>query len=226
MSTKAIANGTSSTPTISVDALVIGAGFGGLYSIHKLRQLGLNVHLFEAGSSLGGTWHWNAYPGARVDSEFPFYQLSIPEVYKTWTWSERFPGFVELRRYFEHVDRVLNISKDATFNAEVVDARFDESNSTWTVKTKQGHAATCRYLLLCTGSTYKRHYPLFPEMDKYKGPLYHTGLWPTEGVDVKGRTVGVIGSGATGVQVVQELSKEAKDMNKALPMKNRKIGVE
>lgn len=225
-------NGSNEAKTISVDALVVGAGFGGLYSVYKLRQLGLSVHLLEAGSTLGGTWHWNSYPGARVDSEFPTYQLSIQEVYKTWTWSERFPGFAELRKYFEHVDKVLNISKDTTFNAEVVEAHFDRPASRWNVKTKQGHTATAQWLILCTGSTYKRHYPDFPGMDKYRGTLHHSGLWPVQGVNVTGKSIGIIGAGATGVQVVQELTKEAKAStvfirtpNNAIPMKQRKLNL-
>lgn len=230
MSPSADTNGSASAKKISVDALVVGAGFGGLYSVYKLRQLGLSVHLLEAGSTMGGTWHWNSYPGARVDSEFPTYQLSIHEVYKNWTWSERFPGFAEIRKYFEHVDKVLNISKDATFNAEVIEARFDSTAATWNVKTKQGHVATARWLILCTGSTYKRYYPDFPGLDKYKGSLHHSGLWPAEGIDVSGKSVGIIGTGATGVQVVQELAKEAKEAtvfvrtpNIALPMRQRKL---
>ena len=93
-------------PPRQVDALIIGAGFGGCYSLYKLRQLGLKVHLFEAGTYLGGVWHWNTYPGARVDSEIPYYQFSIPEVWRKWNWSERFPGQEELKAYFKHVDEV------------------------------------------------------------------------------------------------------------------------
>lgn len=117
------ANGDSnSSRTITTDVLIIGGGFGGMYGLHQIRQLGLNVTLFEAGSSFGGTWYWNRYPGARVDSETPFYSLSIPEVYKDWNFSERYPGHEELRRYFQHVDEVLKLGKDAHFNTIVVEA--------------------------------------------------------------------------------------------------------
>lgn len=218
---------------ITVDALVVGAGVGGIYSVWKLRQSGFSVRLFEGSSNFGGTWNHNAYPGARVDSEFPFYQLSIPEVYKTWNFSERFPGYKELRSYFEHVDKVLDIRKDTTFNAEVIEARFDDASSTWTVKTKQNHTAKCKYLILCTGSTYKRYYPEFPNMSSFKGDIHHSGLWPSDGLDLTGKKVGIIGQGATGVQVVQELSKVAgqttvflRTPNTAFPMKQRKLTVE
>src|ERR1700749_1293694 len=100
-------------------------GFGGVYAIHNFRKLGLRVKCFEAGSDLGGVWYWNRYPGARVDSEFPFYTLSIPEVYTTWTWSSRFPDHKELRRHFDHIDKILDIRKDVQFNARVNSATWD-----------------------------------------------------------------------------------------------------
>ena len=216
-----------------VDALIVGAGFGGVYSLHKLRQLGLSVRVFEAGADIGGVWHWNQYPGARTDSEIPLYQLTIPEVYKNWSWSERFPGFAELRKYFDHVDKVLDVRKDVSFNAEVVDARWNQRKSNWVVKSRRGHTATCRYLILCTGSTYRRHYPDFKGMNDYTGIIHHSALWPADGVNVSGQKVAVIGSGATGVQVVQELSKQAENLtvfirtpNIAIPMRQRGMGPE
>ena len=223
----------SGQKSFDLDALIVGAGIGGVYAVYKLRQLGLSVRVFEAGPKLGGVWQWNQYPGARVDSEYPFYQLSIPEVYKTWSWSERFPSYTELRDYFDHADKVLKISEDSTFNADVVSASFDQRKSKWTVKTRQGHTATCKYLLLCTGSTYKTHYPDFKGMSDYKGILHHTSRYPADGVDVSGKKVAVIGQGATGVQVVQELSRKAGSMtvflrtpNTALPMGQRKMSRE
>ena len=110
---------------LDVDALIVGGGFGGMYGLYKLRQLGLSVKLVEAGADFGGTWHWNRYPGARVDSEAPFYGFSIHEVWKTWNWKERFPDHAELRRYFDHVDKVLDLRKDSFFNTIVVDAQWN-----------------------------------------------------------------------------------------------------
>jgi len=227
-------NGVASTDNIhniDVDVLIIGGGFGGMYGLYKFRKLGLSVKLFEAGSDFGGTWYWNRYPGARVDSESPYYSLSVPEVWKTWTWSERFPDHNELRRYFKHVDNVLDLSKDAFFNTIVVDATWDGDQ--WIVKTKDGGTAKCKYLVAATGSSYKMHYPDFKNLKDFKGLLVHSAIYPEGGLDVKGKRVGVVGNGATGVQIVQELAKEDCDLtvfirtpNIALPMQQRKLTVE
>ena len=223
----------TSSSCLELDCLIIGAGFGGTYALYTLRKLGLNVHLFEAGKSLGGVWHWNRYPGARVDSEIPYYQYSIPEVWKTWNWSQRFPGHEELRAYFAHVDKVLQLSKDVTFGADVIDADFDESTAKWTVKTRDGRTAMCTYLIAATGSSYKRHYPDFENWRSYKGTIHHSAFWPEEGVDTTGKRVAIIGAGATGVQCVQEIAKEAKELsvfirtpNISLPMGQRELTVQ
>jgi len=221
-------NGASHTP--HYDAIVIGAGFGGCYSLYKLRKLGFSTHLFEAGSALGGVWHWNSYPGARVDSEMPYYQFSIPEVYKTWNWSRRFPGHEELKRYFAHVDSVLGLSKDISFNNVVIGADFDVSNVRWTVTTSTGNKATCKYLLPATGNSHRHYTPNFPDMAAYRGALLHSALWPKQKPSFAGKRVAIIGAGATGVQLVQEISKEAEHLtvyirnpNLALPMMQRDI---
>lgn len=196
-----------------LDALIIGAGFGGCYSLYKLRQLGLRVHLFEAGTYLGGVWHWNTYPGARVDSEIPYYQFSIPEVWRKWDWSERFPGQVELQAYFEHVDDTLQLSQDISYLANVVQAQYDKSTAKWTVKTQDGREAICTYLVCATGSSFKPHYPDFKNMDAFRGQLIHSTRWPKPAdARMRGKRVAVVGSGATAVQVTQEASKEAKHL--------------
>lgn len=216
-----------------VDVLVVGGGFGGVYAVWRLRAEGFKIHLFEGTERLGGVWSNNTYPGARVDSEFPFYQLSIPEVYKTWIWTERFPGWQELQAYFDHVDKVLDVSKDATYNALVNNATFNTETGRWTVRTEQGHVATCKHLLLCTGSTYKQHVPTWEGLDQYSGTLLHSSKWPKGGVDAHDKRVAVVGSGSTALQIVQEMSKEAKELvtlvrtpNIALPMKQRKLSLE
>lgn len=203
-------NGTSEGE-IRVEALVIGAGFSGVSMLHKLRQLGLNAKIFEAGDGFGGTWHWNRYPGARVDSEFPFYQLNIPEVYKTWTFKERFPDHRELRAYFEHADKVLELRKDTYFNARVVEGSWDDEIGEWTVKTQAGHVAKARFLLLCSGLLHQRHIPDFPGLKDYKGQLFHSSFYP-EDLDVKGKKVALVGTGATAVQITQEVAKEAEHL--------------
>ncbi|TVY44414.1 Baeyer-Villiger monooxygenase [Lachnellula occidentalis] len=194
-----------------VDVLLIGAGFGGCYCLYKLRQLGLNVHVFEAGSYLGGVWHWNTYPGARVDSEIPYYQLSVAEVWRKWNWSERFPSGEELRAYFKHVDETLNLSKDITYSANVIDARYDELTMKWTVTTQNGHKAVCKYFICATGSSFKPHYPDFKNLDKFQGQLIHSTRWPKV-ADMNNQRVAVIGSGATAVQCTQEIAKVAKHL--------------
>lgn len=218
------------TSSRDLDCLIIGAGFGGIYALHTLRNIGLNVHLFEAGQGLGGVWHWNRYPGARVDSEIPYYQYSIPEVWKTWNWSQRFPGHEELRKYFAHVDKVLKLSKDISYGADVVHAQFDEGTAKWTIKTQDGRIATCTYLIAATGSSYKRHYPDFANWKSYKGEIYHSAFWPEGGVETTGKRVAIIGAGATGVQCVQEIAKECKELsvfirtpNISLPMGQRDL---
>ncbi|POS69502.1 hypothetical protein DHEL01_v212104 [Diaporthe helianthi] len=190
------------------DALVVGAGFSGIAMLYRLRKLGLNAKIFEAGDEYGGTWHWNRYPGARVDSEFPWYQLNIPELYTSWTFKERYPDHREIRAYFAHADKVLNLRKDTQFNARVVDCSWDDNAGEWTVKTEQGHVAKTRFLLLCCGLLHERHIPDLPGLRDYKGEVYHSSFYP-EGLSLKGKRVGLIGAGATGVQITQEVAKEA-----------------
>jgi cation diffusion facilitator CzcD-associated flavoprotein CzcO len=195
------------TPT-HVDAVVVGGGFSGISALHKLRQLGLKVKVFEAGTDFGGVWYRNRYPGARVDSETPFYQLNIPEVYKTWNFSQRFPDHRELRKYVAHIDKTLNLRKDVEFEARVVDVSYDKEEGRWTVTTANGSVATGKYLILATGLLHRRHYPDFPGLNEFKGEIHHSGFWP-EDLSVKGKKVAIIGAGATSVQIVQELAKEA-----------------
>ncbi|CAG8127137.1 unnamed protein product [Penicillium olsonii] len=216
-------------PRIETDAIVIGGGFGGCNALYKLRNLGLAVNLIEAGSAFGGVWHWNRYPGARVDSEMPSYQFNIPAVWKGWNWSQRFPGDEELRRYFEHVDNVLSLSKDTFFNTIVTRVQYDSSSKRWTVFTNSGLQATCRYLIAATGSSYKKHYPQFQGLDQFSGRLVHAADYP-ESLDVKGKRVGIIGNGASGLQIVQELAKEDCELNVfmrtpcfAIPMGQREV---
>ncbi|KEF59038.1 uncharacterized protein A1O9_03881 [Exophiala aquamarina CBS 119918] len=231
-------NGETSHPeveNITADILIVGGGFGGMYGMHQYRKLGFSVKLLEAGSSWGGTWHWNRYPGARVDSETPYYSLSIPEVYRKWNFTERFPGHEELRRYFQHVDKTLDLSKDAYFNTIVTEARYDTAAGEWHLKTDDpNRVATCKYLVLATGSSYKKHFPAFKNLDKFKGKLIHSALYPESGLDVSGKKVLVVGSGATGVQIVQTLAREkscqltacVRTPNQALPMRQRKLSLE
>lgn len=214
------------------DVLVVGAGFSGITAIHRFRELGLSVKCFEGAGDFGGTWYWNRYPGARVDSEAPFYQLNIPEVYTDWNFSQRFPDHEELRRYFAHVEKVLDLRKDVAFNAQVIDSTWNDSTGRWTVKTADGHIADCKYLFLGTGLLHRKYTPELPGLKDYKGKLIHSGAYP-EDLDCTGKKVAIIGAGATAVQITQELGKVASELSvflrrpsHCLPMGQRSMSEE
>ena len=196
--------------TITCDVLIVGAGFSGIASLYRARKLGLAAKVLEAGNALGGVWNWNRYPGARVDSEYPFYQLNIPEVYRDWSFSQRFPDHVELRSYMLHVDKVLDVSKDVVFGTMVVAAQYDSHEALWVLRTSSGLVAKSKYLVLASGLLHRRHTPDFPGLETYKGLLCHSGSWPDD-FDCRGKKVAVIGTGATAVQIIQEISKETAD---------------
>lgn len=199
--------------------------------MHRLRdELGFEVKCFEAGKNIGGVWHWNCYPGARVDSAMPVYQFAFPEVWKTWTWSCKYPDWAEIRRYFDHVDKVLHIKKDVIFDSAVVSSEFDTNTKKWTVKTEDGKVATCRYLIMATGFAAGRHFPDWPGMETFAGVIHHSSFWPEGGVDFSGKRVAVIGTGATGIQIIQEGAKTAGELtvfqrtpNLCLPMNQRSV---
>jgi cation diffusion facilitator CzcD-associated flavoprotein CzcO len=163
------------------------------------------------GSDFGGVWYWNRYPGARVDSETPFYQLNIPEVYNNWSFSQRFPDHRELRKYFAHVDKTLDLRKNVSFDTRVNDCTWDRVTAQWTVKTVTGVIATAQWLILATGILHKTHLPLWPGKERYEGTMYHSSDWP-EDTNFKAKRVAVIGAGATSVQIVQELAKQASHL--------------
>ncbi|KIX92083.1 uncharacterized protein Z520_12237 [Fonsecaea multimorphosa CBS 102226] len=209
------------------DVLIVGAGFAGLYLLHRLRKLGFSVHLFEAGASLGGTWFWNCYPGARVDSEVPIYQFASEEVWRDWEWSERYPGWQEIQRYFKHVDRVWNLSPDISFNARVNSAHWCNGTRKWTITAgpDDGIGARSNFIIFCTGFAAKPYIPAIKGLSQFKGEAYHTAAWPTHEISLTDKRVGVIGTGASGVQVIQELGPIVSHLtvfqrtpNTALPM--------
>ncbi|KAL3421931.1 HK97 family phage prohead protease [Phlyctema vagabunda] len=215
---------------IEVDALIVGAGFGGVFLLHELRKRGLDTVIYEAGSDLGGTWRWNNYPGAMVDSEVPEYELSIPEVWKDWTWDCNYPNYRDLRAYFDHADEVLGLKKDCAFNSVVVDAQFNEKQGKWIVKTEDGRTARSKYLVVAAGFAAKRYIPDYKGIDSFKGIIHHSSFWPEEGVDVRGKRCAVIGTGASGVQISQEWAPEVGSLkvfqrtpNLAVPMGKRPL---
>jgi cyclohexanone monooxygenase len=221
---------TVDTAVEELDVLVIGAGFAGIYQLDRLRALGRSVKIFEAGAELGGIWYWNCYPGARVDTEGPIYQFSREDLWRDWDFSQLYPGWEEVREYFAYLDRKLDISKDVRFNTRVAGADFDAERNQWVVRTADGATTRCTYLVPCLGFASKPYIPQLPGLDSFTGVCHHTALWPQEGLDFTGKRVAVIGTGASGVQVVQEAARDAADLtvfqrtpNLALPMGQRAL---
>lgn len=213
-----------------VDVLVVGSGFAGLYQLQRLRAQGLSVKVYEAAPGLGGVWYWNCYPGARVDSQGSIYQFSAAQLWREFDYDELYPGYEQVRAYFDHVDAVLGLRRDIRFNTPVIGARFDERVRRWVVRTGTGRIGHARFLVLCTGIGAKPVMPDIPGLEDFAGESHHTAQWPQAGVDLNGKRIGVIGTGATGVQVVQECAAVASHLivfqrtpNMALPMRQRKL---
>ncbi|KAF2213457.1 hypothetical protein CERZMDRAFT_58188 [Cercospora zeae-maydis SCOH1-5] len=218
---------------LDIDVLIVGAGFGGAMSLYESRKNGFNTVLYDAGQGFGGTWRWNVYPGARVDSPVPIYELAIPEVYKDWHWTTNYPNWEELQGYFDHMDKVLGLSKDCAFETVVVSAEFDQNEGKWVVKTQDGRTTKARFLIVAAGFAAKRYIPDVPGLDTFKGEIHHSSFWPAEGVDFKGKKVAIIGTGASGVQMIQEMGPVAEQLtvyqrtpNLALPMGKRPLSKE
>jgi len=193
-----------------LDAVVIGAGFAGLYMVYRLREAGFSVHGFERGGGVGGTWYWNRYPGARCDSEIMFYSFSfLPDLEQEWPLTERYPGQPDILRYLEEVADRLDLRKDFTFGAEVTAVEFDEAARVWTLRTAQGRVATARYVVTAVGCLSTANQPEFPGADTFQGLSLHTGNWPRDPVDFAGKRVAVIGTGASGIQAIPVIAQQA-----------------
>jgi cation diffusion facilitator CzcD-associated flavoprotein CzcO len=191
------------------DAIVIGAGVAGLYQLYRLRQAGLSVRLYEDGSGVGGTWYWNRYPGCRFDSESESYGYSwSPELLQEWDWKEHYSGQPENERYLNFVADKFDLRRDIQFNSHVTSAVYDERGNRWDVELENGERAKSQFLVAATGLLSARYTPPFEGMDSFEGKSFHTSRWPKEPVDFKGKRVAVIGTGATGVQLIPEIAKE------------------
>jgi len=193
------------------DALIIGAGFSGLYQLLCLRdRLGLSVQVLEAGGGVGGTWYWNRYPGARCDSESHSYCYSFSEeLSREWEWSERYPGPPEILRYLNHVADHFDLKRDIRFNTKVTSAHYDETANLWRVSTDAGESLTAQFLITAVGCLSSANIPNIPGLDTFEGRWYHTGQWPHEGVDFRGKRVGLVGTGSTGIQAAPVIAETA-----------------
>ena len=197
----------------NVDVVVVGAGFAGLYMLYRLRGLGLQVQVIEAGSDVGGTWFWNRYPGARCDVESMEYSYSFSEeLQQEWDWTERYATQPEILRYINHVADRFDLRRDVQFNTRVRSAIFDEATGRWTVTTEKGQIVNTQFCVMATGCLSAAKPPEIKGRDLFKGSTYHTGLWPHEPVDFTGKTVGVIGTGSSGVQTIPEVAKQAHQL--------------
>ncbi|MEQ8393583.1 NAD(P)/FAD-dependent oxidoreductase [Thalassobaculum sp.] len=202
------------TPAADFDALIIGAGFSGLYQLYCLRdRLGLSAQVLEAGDGVGGTWYWNRYPGARCDSESHSYCYTFSkELLEEWEWSERYPEQPEIMRYLNHVTDRFDLRRDIRFGTRVTTARFDDAANRWTVETEAGERYSATYLITAVGCLSSTNIPKIPGLEDFKGEWYHTGLWPHGGVDFAGKRVGQIGTGSTGIQAVPVIAETAKHL--------------
>ena len=194
-----------------LDALIVGAGFSGLYQLHCLRdKLGLRTKVLEAGEGVGGTWYWNRYPGARCDSESHSYCYSFSDdLHQAWDWSERYPGQPEIMRYLNFVADRLDLKRDIAFGERVVSAEYDAGANRWRVQTESGVEYSATYLIAAVGSLSTANVPVIPGLDSFKGRWAHTGTWPHEGVDFTGKRVGMIGTGSTGIQCAPVIAETA-----------------
>jgi len=198
---------------IETDALVIGAGVAGLYQLHRLRTAGFSVCCVDAAPDIGGTWHWNCYPGARLDSPSYTYQYWFSEdIYNEWEWSERFATQPEIKRYFKFVADKLDLWPNITLNTRIKSAVWDAKEGKWRITTECGREWQARYLISCMGMLSAPNAPLFQGQNKFAGTVLHTARWPQEGIDLRGKRVGVVGVGATGIQVIQTLASEVEDL--------------
>lgn len=196
----------------------------------RLRRLGYNVRILEKGGASGGIWYWNCYPGARVDTDTPIYQLFDKELWQDFTFKDRYPGWQELRTYFEYVEKKWNIRDYTSFNKHVDGATFDEKRQQWLVECADGSEYYARWFLPCIGFASKRYTPPFQGLGNFKGDIYHTAVWPQHGVNLKGKRIAEVGTGASGIQVIQEVGDQAKELtiflrtpNMCLPMNQRKL---
>ncbi len=221
--------------TATLDAVIVGAGFSGMYMLKSLRdKLGLKARVYEAGDSVGGTWYWNRYPGARCDSDAYIYGFTFDkQLLQEWEWTERYPEQPEILRYLEHVAKRHDLKRDIQFGTRVTGAEFDEKSKLWNVHFDKGDDVKAHYFIAAVGSLTTTNMPQIKGLESFKGKWYHTSRFPHEGVDFTNKRVGVIGTGATAVQAIPEIAQQAKQLtvfqrtaNYCVPARNGKVDPE
>ena len=202
------------TGTTQLDAIVIGAGFGGMYTLHLLRELGLKTRVFDAADGVGGTWRWNGYPGARVDFPGgPYYCYTFSEeLVKGWQWKESQPDREAVLGYLDYAADTLGLRPDIQLNTWVASSQFDDATQQWVIKTDQGDSFTAPFLICAVGTLSAANEPDIPGFNNFKGDCLHTGRWPNESVDFTGKRVGVIGTGSSGVQAIPLIAQQAEQL--------------
>jgi len=230
MSTELQPNGAN-----DLDAIIIGAGFSGMYQLHCLRdRLGMRARVLEAGQGVGGTWFWNRYPGARCDSESHSYMYYFSkELVDEWEWSERYPQQPEILRYLNHVADRFGLREGIQLDTRVQSARFEADQQRWIVTTQKGEQFTARFLITAVGCLSSANIPKLPGLSDFAGRWFHTGQWPHEGVDFQGQRVGVIGTGSTGIQAIPVIAEQAAHLtvfqrtaNYSIPARNAPLTAE
>ena len=224
----------TANPTETYDVVVVGAGFAGMYMLHRLRGQGMTARVYEQGSGVGGTWYWNRYPGARCDVESMQYSYSFSEeLQQEWDWSERYAPQPEILKYANHVADRFNLRSDIQFNTRVERAAFDETTSLWSVATSDGKTVTAKFVVLATGCLSNARMPDIKGLDQFKGKVYHTGHWPHEEVDFTGQRVGVIGTGSSAIQSVPVIAEQASHLtvfqrtaNFSIPARNAALSAQ
>ena len=217
--------------SLKFDVAIVGAGFAGMYMLHKLRQLGMSAVVFEAGDDVGGTWYWNRYPGARCDAESLAYSFSFsPELEQDWEWSERYAPQPEILEYARHVSRRFDLRKDIHFETRVTTAHYQDDSLNWHLETDKGHSVVARFCVMATGCLSVPQLPDIPGVQNFKGNLYQASRWPHEPVSFKNQRVGIIGTGSSGIQAIPVIAVEADHLtvfqrtpNFSVPAKNEPL---
>src|SRR3954447_15040029 len=210
---QSVSDKSQATPAKAYDVVVVGAGFAGMYMLHKLRGLGLSVRVYEQGGDVGGTWYWNRYPGARCDVPTTDYSFGFdPELEKEWTWSEKYATQPEILRYLQFVADRYDLRRDITFGTRVEGAEWDDAAQLWRVRTSTGETVTSRFHVMATGCLSVPKQPDIEGADRFGGEVYFTSRWPHEGVDLTGKRVAVIGTGSSGIQSIPLIAQQAAQL--------------